>query len=320
MSIFDNMNQTSAAPPAATNDVKVENFFSPIKDKAGNPLKLWKPKAGPNYIDLIPFQMATDKFAVADKFRVKGNLVFDILVDVNWNRKQGNTIYNQVSRSSLGLGDDPYQDEQVRLFAAAKEKGITGRSTKDAKKACPEFTQAVGLFPKSRSLYLIAVYSDDKQSRSFHLYSPAFHSFGKLLKEKKEAKEQMGENINWGHPVEGPTIFINGVEKEYEGSTFVGFDSIDIMPRIKPYPEDIYTKVPSLDEYINVPTVDEAYMSLFGTNAPTTASEEETMPTIVVPEETPVAPVVETPPVATTTPAETKVEEATKTDWDDLPF
>lgn len=321
MSIFDTNTEINDEPVQVQVERQYVNFYNEIKNGKGEPLKLWKPKKGPNYIDIIPFQMATDKFANVSKSRAKGCLVPDIMVDVQWNKQQGNTYYNQVSRSGLGLPDDPFQEEAFRQFALAKKEGVSKASDKEVKSANAHWKTACSLFPKTRSLYLIAVYDDTKTKREFFLYSPAYHSFGKLLKEKKEAKEAIGEKIDWRHLPTSPTICIIGVEKEFENSKFIGFDSIELMPRIKPYGktvedvEQLVLRMPSLDEYINIPTYEEAYKVCFGVDAPGPDAEpEESEPTLVMDTPTTVA------EEETTSFEEPVEEEAAEDDFDDIPF
>ena len=305
MSIFDNMNETATAPVSGGTDFINNKFYTPILKKDGTELELWKPVMGDNYFDLIPFIMGTDTFAMMDLKRAKGSCVYDIMVDVNMRLKQGNTSWEYPSRSSLKLAVDPIHEEKIRLFAVAKDRyGITGKSTDAEKLACKEFQTAKGLFPSTRSLYIVAVYDREtiafnrlpanidnqkKVKRTFHLFAPAIHSFGKKLEAKKSDEGKIGNTINWGHPILGPTIYIQGKDATFkaqgEEKHFVGYDSIAIMPRIEAYPkagateaqaEEFITKMPKLDEHITVPTSDEVYKALFGASAPVVEVQVET--------------------------------------------
>jgi hypothetical protein len=310
-SIFDNMNQEIEENPHAPSKEFVNNrFYTPILKKDGTELSLWKPALGPNYIDLIPFRMATDKWDKVDVNdakkinRNKGKIVYDIVVDVNMRLTQGNTSWDYPSRSFLGLGDDAIAEEKWRLFNKAKDDfGITGTSPQADKDNCSVFQQAKKLFPSTRSLYIVAVYNAEivqynrdaqkfnnnpantdkkklkKNEREFHLFAPAYHTFGRLLEEKKSDEMKIGNDINWGHPTQGPTIFIDGRPDSWKDSTgtsrpMVAYKSIAIMPRLEAYPESIIDKVPSLDEHIIVPTADEVYKALFGVLPSSTVKEE----------------------------------------------
>lgn len=300
MSIFDNAASTgSSRAVSGKGDFKHESFFNPILTKDGTALTEWKPKKGDNFFDIIGFVMGTDIFADVDEKRAKGRFVSEIVVDVNWHIKQGQAQYDLISRSNLGLANDPFQDEQARLFLEAKNKGVTGRSDDMVKNACVEFQKAKSLFPKTRNLYLVAVYDETKTKKTFHYYAPAYFSFGKLLDTEKETTKKMGGvDINWGHPVDGPTIYINGVEKSFNGNPFIGFDTIKTMPRIKPFKVgegeeaelEFVKKFPSLDESLIVPEYDKAYEVLFGVKPQATGVTLDTSTPDVETEATTTAP------------------------------
>jgi hypothetical protein len=309
-SIFDNMNEERTENPNAPSKDFVNNrFYTPVLKKDGTELPLWKPALGPNYVDLIPFRMATDKYDRVDindakKInRNKGKIVYDIVVDVNMRLSQGNTSWDYPSRSFFGLEGDAIADEKWRLFKKAKEDhDITGKSPQSDKDNCAVFQRAKKLFPSTRSLYIVAVYDAEivvynreaqkynnnpdnkekkqlnKNKREFHLFAPAYHTFGRLLEEKKSDEMKIGNDINWGHPTLGPTIFIDGKDGEWKDSTgtsrkMVDYKSIAIMPRLEAYPDTIIDKVPSLDEHIIIPTEEEVYKALFGTSAPVAPEE-----------------------------------------------
>lgn len=302
-SIFDNMNTvvTEQNPHAPSKEFINHKFYTPILKKDGKELELWKPALGPNFFDLIPFKMATDKWDRVDinnaknTIRTKGSVVFDIIVDVNMRLTQGNTSWDLPSREFFGLDDDPVADEKWRLFKKAKEDfGITGKSSQADKDNCKTFQRAKSLFPSTRSLYIVAVYDPEivaynrnpkntekkKYKKTFHLFAPAYHTFGRLLEEKKSDEMKIGNDINWGHPTEGPTIFIDGKAGSWKDSSgtsrdMIDYKSIAIMPRLEKYPLDIIDKVPSLDEYIIVPTGDEVYKALFGVERKANAVDAE---------------------------------------------
>lgn len=264
MSIFDNLSnaqEQSNSLGQENKDKKFEKilYYTPVLNKNGEPLPLFKVKKGMNKFDILPWIAETDLFGQ------KGNCVFDVCVDVNM--RLGAKQAQVVSRASLGMAD-PVTDEQLRQFNLAKEKGVTRNSSKKEKSECAEWKKAVSLFAMKRSLYIINVYNDDG-TKTPHLFAPAYNSFGKLLKEKEQFLKSTGQDVIWAHPTLGPTICINGVDDPFPGDDgkmvpFIGFSSIEVIPRVKPYPESIVNKVPALDAHLIIPTEDEVYEYLFG--------------------------------------------------------
>ena len=270
---------------------KFENWFTP-PTLNGKEIPEFKPQVGANKIDIIPFTLGSNLLAVVDPRKTQGQVAYDVTVDVHMKHQQGTITRNIVSRNNLGLEGDAFFAERNEQFKLAnKDKTTT------------YWKKAISLFPKGRQLVLVMVY-DEAGNRSLHYWAPSWHVFGELLKTKQENLAKMGENISYGHPTLGKSIFFTGYNKKFplpnggEGS-YVAFDSIEVTARQKPYPEDIYTKMPSLDLLVKVPTAQEMEEYLYGTTIPTEAPKEETVQ--VAP---PKAPVAETPkaePVVTPT-------------------
>ena len=273
---------------------KFEDWFTP-PTLNGKEIPLYKPVVGLNKIDIIPFQLGSNLLVGIDSNKTEGNVAYDITLDVFMKVQQGDVTKNLVSRGNLGLGDDPFITERNEQFKLANKDKTTAY-----------WKRAVSLFPKGRQLVLIMVYDNETGNRSLHYWTPSWHVLGKLLHEKQENLAKMGQKISFGHPTLGKSIYFTGYNKKFplpnggEGS-YVAFDSIEIIDRTKPYPEDIYTKMPKLDLLVKVPTVEEMDEMLYGAMKP--LATEETVQ--VAPPKTPVVevpkvevkaePVVETP-------------------------
>ena len=264
MSIFDTLEDaqkvSSANGKSEGNEYKVINFWEDMTTKDGTVITEWKPKMGSNKFDILPWIAGTDLIKDSANNSMKGKVVFDIQLDVHMKLGTGHVTHNLISRASLGLSDDPINDEQSRLFDAnTKAGGVKGT---------PDFKKAVSLYPKKRSLYLIMVHNDDG-TKTPHIYAPAWKSFGELLEKKKKFLESNGEKVIWAHPKLGKTIYLECTEESFTpaGGTpikFPGFSAVEVLERKKAYPDSIVEKVPQMDTFLKIPTGDEMYKILFG--------------------------------------------------------
>lgn len=298
MSIFDNLGEAQAKSNALGDDSNREKkkfekilYYNPVLNKDGEPLPLFKPKMGMNMFDILPW------IAESDLFGMKGLPVFDVTVDVNM--KVGSKMAQMVSRSGLGYSNDPIQEEQFRLYQLAKDtEGLSKSSSKEDKKKSKNWSTATSLFAMKRSMYIINVYNEDG-TKTPHLFTPAYNSFAKFLVEKEEFLKSTGQAVPlWGHPTQGPTICLTGVSDPFPGNDgkmvpFIGFNSVETVPRAKPYLKPDATeeeelafikRIPSLDSYLKIPTEEEVYTMLFGV-APSQAPMVAETPAPVVEEE-----------------------------------
>lgn len=293
--IFDNVDSfsipQSEQPSQGSKFIVDEWFTQPTLN--GKEIPKFTPKLGFNKIDIIPFQLGSDLMSKLDPKRTKGTISSDITLDVYFKVQLGNINRSMPSRTALGYGDDPffYDPHAKRRMELFKE------ANKD--KQHPAYKEACTLFSegskklKARQLLLVMVYDDETNTRSLHYWSPSWHVLGKLLLSKQENLAKMGQKISYGNPVLGKSICFTGYTKSMGEGTYVAFDSIELADREKPYPEDIYTKMPKLDLCVKVYSYEEMLEMLSPEARPPVAG------TIVKEEVVVVAPPkLEVPPVA----------------------
>jgi hypothetical protein len=102
---------------------------------------------------------------------------------------------------------------------------------------------------------------------------------------------------------------------------FIGYEDIEVVERPRPYPEDIYKKMPALDSFLKVPTAEELEISLFGAPIADTSFEESAPveENTGLDFDTPVLSVGDVPETPAVAP-ETPVASAPADDFDDLTF
>ena len=307
-------NSTARGTADGTVEFEKKAFWGDVCDSSGNVLQEWKPKLGDNRFDIMPWKAVTNMFGNA-----VGDLCFDVQTSVNLKLSYGipkSTAKKTVDLVSLtGLNKaDPIAVEQARLFELASPGGVKN-------KTCDEWKQACALYPKARSLYIIMVYSDDCKSRKPFLFAPAYESFGKLLDKQHRSLLRKGRDVIWAHPTEGMTIYIEGEKDTFsvggQQIEFVGYSAVEAEDRIQPYPMDIIDKIPALDGAIIIPTADDAYMALTGTNPGENIQEEAPVAEEFKPEGHTATTVVETPKVEVAKTPAPKVDRGFE---DDLPF
>jgi hypothetical protein len=181
-------------------------------------LPFYKPKAGVNLIDIIPYEVSDKKHL--DKAEV-GEL---------WPRRPIKTHFK------IGV------DEKSVLCPLTIGKPCpicahrkTANLDEDGKKA---------LLPKDREVMFVVPYDGDGAGK-LHVWEISYHLFGKMLEEEVEADENVA---GFYDPKEGLTLKVRFNEKQMGKQKFLEAKRIDFEERDAPISKKILEQVQNLDQ------------------------------------------------------------------------
>lgn len=223
--------------------------FSPKTFEVPSGVEVYKPRAGTNKIDIIPFIDADGR----------AQYVFE---------------YYQ----HIGVGID---NERAVCLAKTLKKPCPICEHKAKEQAAGrkwDEDDIRAMAPKRRCMYnVIDLLEPEKGIQIFEVSHFLFEA--NLTTDLKEYNEATGEDIVFSDLEDGRTISFKGREGEFNGRTTVNrFDSFTFLKRAKPYAESILKKAVPLDQILLPKSYDDLAALYFAIPSDDEDDEDETPP------------------------------------------
>lgn len=290
MGLFEDIKEEQAQNVANKDkkggDNNREFYFNAPKDSKGNVIEQFKPVAGINKFDILPFYFEGGIIPGKTAGMVGTRLPVQVYKNV------GPSKSGVLSLTQL-MKDDPIKNEYTNLQGV--QRGLASQDDKDKfyeNKMKP-------LRAQYRSIYLVLHHVGDKKILKW--FDVSDFMFQKKMDNKIEELQQLGETVGViADPVNGKTVAIFGKDDTFKTANgsgeFVKIESVSFVNRDKPIAateekaKAILAQLPKLDACLNVKTTEEVETLFYG--APLEKKEAEdtsglnvsNAPTIEVPE------------------------------------
>lgn len=208
---------------------KQSSGFSASYLKVPDDVQIFKPKAGPHLLDILPFVAGT-----GNPWADEGN--------IHWER----TYY---AHRGIGANGDTYICPRM----TAKEPcPVCEHRLKVMKEGDEDNEDLIrDLAPKQRQLFKVRNLKDP--DKGTQLWDISYFLFGKVMDARLRNSDEEDEWDKFFFLEDGLTLKIGFAEKSFGGSTFYEVETIDFKPRKTDYDDDILDEF-CLDDILLVPT------------------------------------------------------------------
>jgi len=270
-SIFDNLDasversvQTMVKPPAGENNKKRIEYFEMPTKKDGTPYEKLVLEEGVNKFDILPFRFSKGFLMDCEIGKV------DYKVDVEVLRKLGASFDNRLSLRQI----DPKDEDRKRAYFLAERDPITeymmemyqtARNIHNKEENKSFWSKYIAPYRGQRRCLYVVLHHQKDGKRVPKIFEAAHFSFEKMLAGAVLKQKALGTyKGNFSNPLMGYTLAVWGEKKLMgeEKHEFVAPTSIDFVERDKPLAKteeealQLISTIPSLDAFLNIPTVD----------------------------------------------------------------